>query len=49
VAITLAITPGDVVVCSEKFFHVGLSDTLSPFVIGWAKRTFTCELKRRPN
>jgi len=46
VKITHVFQPGDEVVCSETLVRIGLPDTVFQ-VIGFAKRTWSCELRRK--
>jgi hypothetical protein len=47
VAMTRTLMLGDEIVCTETLFRVGLPGAAVLEVIGWAKRTFTCELRRK--
>ena len=46
VAINHTFTAGDVVVCTESLFRIGLPDTAFQ-VVGWAQRQWRCELQRQ--
>jgi hypothetical protein len=46
VVINHTFRPGDRIVCTETLVRIGLPDTGMFQVIGFAKRTWTCELHR---
>jgi hypothetical protein len=46
VAVTYSLRLGDEVVCNETLVRMGLPNTIFQ-LIGWAKRTWTCELRRK--
>ena len=47
VAMTRALNPGDEIVCTETLLRIGLP-VVGLQVIGFAMRTFRCELRPKP-
>lgn len=48
VVMTRALTPGDEIVCTETLVRIGLP-SVALQVIGFATRTFRCELRPKPS